>query len=318
MDEVVLDGKTYVASKKAASECGYAQDYVGQLCRKGFIEARRVSGQWYVQLDSLKAYKDKAETFKPEPPKYQPDPSVEASVTVEGKEYVSAARAAKAAEYNQDYIAQLARAGKVPSKQMGNRWYVELESLLKHRKEKDAMLRAVQAESVGLHRPQQKIGMSVPAEPFIKKVDEPLMSYSSESKPLFPEIAESVALRAVPDTKSEDMPIIGPTSRIPIKVLHPLKIQAQDVLATISESSRDRNTVSVPRKAIFQATSLRLAFSIVLLMAVGLSAYKKDTIFAVVGNVFQTSQTASVGSISDRSAEIIEQILTKEIVYERK
>ena len=61
MEEVVVDGKTYIASRKAALECGYAQDYVGQLARKGFIDAKRVSGQWYIHLESLKEYKRKAD-----------------------------------------------------------------------------------------------------------------------------------------------------------------------------------------------------------------------------------------------------------------
>src|SRR6185436_1354852 len=84
MDEVVLEGKSYIPSRLAALACEYAQDYVGQLCRKGFIDAKRISGQWYVHLSSLQAYKSKAETFKPEPPKYQPDPNVEATLDVDG------------------------------------------------------------------------------------------------------------------------------------------------------------------------------------------------------------------------------------------
>ncbi len=42
MNELTLDGKTYVSSRRAAEITGYAKDYVGQLCREGHVEARLV------------------------------------------------------------------------------------------------------------------------------------------------------------------------------------------------------------------------------------------------------------------------------------
>jgi len=320
MDEVVLDGKTYVASRKAASECGYAQDYVGQLSRKGFIDAKRVSGQWYVQLESLKAYKEKAEAYKPEPPKYQPDPNVEASINVDGKEYVSAARAAKLADYNQDYIAQLARAGKVPSRQMGNRWYIEPTALLLHRQEKDAMLRAVQAEAVGLKRPELRI-VSSPVSFSKQRIDLPIMSYAKEDRPLFPEIAESVALKAVPNTESEEIPAIGPTSKIAIKVLRPITIEAREdiqVPAPVRVYTNPKPTILLPEKTMSSAISWRYAFAVVLLVAVGLGTYQKDKIYAFVTERMGGTQTASVGSIGGNISSVIERVLSKELIYKRK
>jgi len=321
MDEVVLDGKTYITSKKAAAECGYAQDYVGQLSRKGFIDAKRVSGQWYVQLDSLKVYKEKAETFKPEPPKYQPDPNVEATINIDGKEYASAARAAKIAEYNQDYIAQLARAGKVPSRQTGNRWYVEIEALLRHKEEKDAMLRAVQAEAVGLKRPVAQAPANVSMTTHKKVEVQPLMTYKQEAKPLFPEIAESVALKAVQYTASEDLPMIaGKSSKIPIRVLRPITIEAKEIGTEdpkIMTKNQPRERVALPRKTISRATYLTYAFSIALLIAVGIGTYKKDAVFSYIQGGVGHAQTASASSVGDVMASILHKILTKEIVYQR-
>jgi hypothetical protein len=321
MDEVVLDGKTYVASRKAAQECGYAQDYVGQLSRKGFIDAKRVSGQWYVQLDSLKAYKAKADEFKPEPPKYQPDPNVEATLNLEGKEFVSAARAAKVADYNQDYIAQLARAGKIPSKQMGNRWYVELVALLEHKKEKDAMLRAVQADAVGLKRPEPaQVQQYQPAFAYKSVPPAPVMSYSQELKPLFPDLSESVALKAIP-TREKDMVTPETISRIPIKVFKPITIHAmpeQTVPAVPLVLKHINQQVLVPRKPMFPAISWSLALGIVLLLAVGIGTYKRDSIVADVQSIFRGSQTASAGESDGGIHAIMDKILTKEITYSRK
>lgn len=53
MDELVIEEKKYLSSKKAAKLTGYAKDYVGQLCREGKVEARLVGRNWYVLEDSI-------------------------------------------------------------------------------------------------------------------------------------------------------------------------------------------------------------------------------------------------------------------------
>ena len=51
MDEILIEEKKYISSKRAAKITGYAKDYVGQLCREGRVPARLVGRSWYV-LDS--------------------------------------------------------------------------------------------------------------------------------------------------------------------------------------------------------------------------------------------------------------------------
>lgn len=323
MDEVVLDGKTYVASKKAATECSYTQDYVGQLARKGLIDARRISGQWYIFLSSLQAYKANAETFKPEPPKYQPDPTVEATIQVEGKEYVSAARAAKLTDYNQDYVGQLARAGKIPSRQVGTRWYVERESLLTHKKEKDALLRAVQAESVGLQRPQLQV-RPITERPALKKPDQPLLAYSKDEMPLFPEIHSEIdketALKAV--TREPEavpsVPQVRGTSKIPIRILRQIDIRIPgDAPKEMAAPIQREEKVPTPGNTIFSKLFTPIAFAAVILIAVGLGVYKRDVIYSSVTGA-TLPQVASVGGISTGIADFLEPIVTKELLYIRK
>lgn len=53
MDELVIEDKKYLSSKKAAKMTGYAKDYVGQLCREGKVEARLVGRNWYVLETSI-------------------------------------------------------------------------------------------------------------------------------------------------------------------------------------------------------------------------------------------------------------------------
>ena len=56
----------------------------------------------------------------------------------EGKEYISASRASKKLGYAQDYIGELARSKKIAGKLIGRTWYVELDSLLEHKKNRKA------------------------------------------------------------------------------------------------------------------------------------------------------------------------------------
>lgn len=48
MDELLIDDRKYVSSKRAAKITGYAKDYIGQLCREGRVPARLVGRSWYV------------------------------------------------------------------------------------------------------------------------------------------------------------------------------------------------------------------------------------------------------------------------------
>src|SRR3989344_7227467 len=76
-DELVLEGKTYVSSKRAAQLRQYAQDYIGQMCRAGNADCRRVNGLWYVTLESLDLHRAasaeaKARAFENMPPRRAP------------------------------------------------------------------------------------------------------------------------------------------------------------------------------------------------------------------------------------------------------
>jgi len=48
MDEILIEEKKYISSKRAAKVTGYAKDYIGQLCREGRVPARLVGRNWYV------------------------------------------------------------------------------------------------------------------------------------------------------------------------------------------------------------------------------------------------------------------------------
>ncbi|MBM3261552.1 hypothetical protein FJY93_03980 [Candidatus Kaiserbacteria bacterium] len=176
----LIESDDFVSSKRASESTGYAQDYIGQLARGGLIEARRMGGLWHVSMKSLLEYKDKADEYKPKQPIHENHlPSADTFVNLDGKEYISANRASKITGYNQDYVGQLARAGKVLSKQVGSRWYVDKDNLLNHKKEKDSLLAAVQAESVGIPHKQADADT---------RSEEPLLKYSNDEGDLLPSL----------------------------------------------------------------------------------------------------------------------------------
>ncbi|RJR13503.1 hypothetical protein C4585_01885, partial [Candidatus Parcubacteria bacterium] len=137
-DEITIEGTSYVSSKRASELSEYAQDYIGQLARGGYIDCQRIGGLWYVSMPSLLQYKEQAEKERPVPPEPKVHKEPESLVFFDGKEFVSASRASKLCGYTQDYVGQLARAGKILSRQVGNRWYVDREGIVAHKKEKDA------------------------------------------------------------------------------------------------------------------------------------------------------------------------------------
>ena len=51
--EFFFEGKKYISTRKAATLTKYAWDYVGQLCRLGKVDCRKVGKSWYVCQESI-------------------------------------------------------------------------------------------------------------------------------------------------------------------------------------------------------------------------------------------------------------------------
>lgn len=56
MDELEIEGRRYISTRRAAKEHKYTSDYVGQLIRGNKIIGKKVGRSWYVDEDSLNAY----------------------------------------------------------------------------------------------------------------------------------------------------------------------------------------------------------------------------------------------------------------------
>jgi len=60
-DTILIDGRIYISSKRAAEMSKYSNDYIGQLCRGGKVAAKMMGRVWFVDRDSLFAHKKAAE-----------------------------------------------------------------------------------------------------------------------------------------------------------------------------------------------------------------------------------------------------------------
>lgn len=64
MDELTIEGKQYISSKRAAKVSGYAKDYIGQLCREGRVDSKLVGRSWYVYEPSIREHRFNDERSK--------------------------------------------------------------------------------------------------------------------------------------------------------------------------------------------------------------------------------------------------------------
>src|SRR3989344_6322413 len=55
--DLILNGKKYISSRRASALVDYTSDYVGQLCRGGKIRSTLIGKTWYVDEESILAYK---------------------------------------------------------------------------------------------------------------------------------------------------------------------------------------------------------------------------------------------------------------------
>src|SRR3989338_693226 len=313
-DEITIDGEQYISSRRASELTKYAQDYVGQLARGGQVRAKRVGGLWYVAKKSLDEHKTKADSYKPIPPGYHQNTEQESLLSFDGKTYISSQYAAKLTGYSPDYVGQLARAGTVLSRQVGNRWYVERQSILAHKDSKDGLLADVQAESVGIKR--QETGEKTLDAGGYRSAGT-FYTYSSDSRDLVPFTRNDGASVAVKEETIE------PTIPIPIRVVRRVQpaIQGSHALPTVSggvvvrTSGKTMNYLAIPAIALTVVIILSLGF-------VSIREYSKYTISGI--EISEHSGQAAAAGITDTLrayaitvGDFLEVYLTTELVYRR-
>jgi len=314
-DEMTIEEKSYISSKRAAQVSSYTQDYIDQLARKGLIDARRVGGLWYISMESLEGYKKKADDYKPEPPAPRIQPAeINSAIVFDGKEYLSAAKAADLTGYTQDYVGQLARAASILSRQVGNRWYVEKESIQAHKAEKDSLLAAVQTQAVGL----TKQDTTQPTRPeYLPNArysgSEPFYTYRTEESDLMPITGKQHAeAKGLTDNSTP----LAAASSLPIKRVHDVQHHSIGGIRPRSAISKVEGT----QKAVMPLLLASVA-TIVIVLSVGYaSVLRQNSVYAT--NV--TKQIPGANALLGNAVETftwigdqLEPVLTRELNYQR-
>jgi hypothetical protein len=304
--ELVVEGKTYISSKRASQISGYAQDYIGQLARKQLIDARRIGGLWYIFLDSLQQYQKEAEAYKPQPPVFRPDLNAapDTVISLDGKDYVSAAKAATVTGYHQDYVGQLARSGSILSKQIGNRWYVDKVGIVAHKRDKDSLLAAVQSNSVGI----AKQGIRAP-EALPTQENEPELRYFSEEGDLMPEIgakAEEIGLYKRLRDNVEVIEDEGPTP-VPIRRIPHTR-----------ETFRDRGPKAKKHSLRVPFLAAGALATIVIVLTVGYTSIKSGSTYTIGDRLRNTAASFEAAKSLEYIADMIEQHFIPTIKYQRQ
>lgn len=316
-DELTIDSEQFVSSKRASEISGYEQDYIGQLSRGGQLKARRVGGLWYVSVDSLTKYKEKAEEYKPEPPVQKDvrnDP--DSLLSFDGKGYISASRASKLTGYSPDYIGQMARAGTILSRQVGNRWYVERMGIINHKESKDALLGAVQAESVGINRGEKESLSYAGAGPFL--------DYTSDNGALMPLLnKESDADASDEDDRINSIPIHIHAGKPDVLDRRPRRSGNAILLPAIQP-------LRVPEKTMYSLALPAIVLTIVVVLSLGFVSLKSSSVYTSndyrdqSGSRVLTASAASARLRATRGqawvvkiADVLEVLLTPELVYIR-
>lgn len=312
-NELTVGDENLISSKRASELSGYAQDYIGQLARKRLIEGKRIAGLWYVSLNSLNAYKSNADTYKPHPPQAMHITNdAESVVSFDGCDYVSASRAARLTGYHPDYVGQLARNGKILSRQIGNRWYVDRDQIVAHKNEKDALLGAVQSQSVGIQVTKEQEQSTYHHSP------EPFFKYRTEAHDLLPKPNndQRLAHKALyEEYESESQPIA-------IHRVHD-KREAFDTseLDEPAELSSRLKSSTQSRRAPVSRTLITIVLAVgILSIGATILVLNKDRIFANLGNSLQKSvdTTAFPLNILEGMTDFIETIFGDEVTYTRQ
>ncbi|RJQ34746.1 hypothetical protein C4556_02015 [Candidatus Parcubacteria bacterium] len=308
-DEINVGGKRYILSRRAAEMSGYSQDYIGQLARGGHIDAQRIGGLWYVEMESLLNYKKDSDNQKPEPPKPSIQQDPDTLVFFDGKEFISASRASKLSGYAQDYVGQLARSGKVLSRQVGTRWYVDREALLEHKKEKDALLAAVQANAVGIRRNEPQ-----PLEEAANPSERPLglhFNYAPEHADLLPRLSENPSLEEDRTKPEEEI------HAIPIHIVR-RESSVRHQTAPQSEISKTPSRLWQYRTGV--APKLLAVLSLTLILGVSSLIAFRGIAGSFAGNPAKNESFAVVsGALGglDGVTAMLERLLVPEIIYRR-
>ncbi len=241
-------------------------------------------------------------------------------VSFDGKDHISASRAAKITGYHPDYVGQLARSGAIISRQVGNRWYIDREGILAHKQEKDSLLGAVQAQSVGIARSTNISAIDTPKSDY--SGPGPFLTYTRDDNDLLPNLEKLKPLSADRENQVYDIP-----ERTSVEV-HPGPIRTMRPAVTNPSATYKKHEmhpsgrVRVPGRAIFQSTFRNLAtvaLTVVIVLSFGFVTLRNSSVYGQGRLKIQnTVMTANASGTFQWLRDTLRDWLGKDLTYKRE
>jgi len=213
---------------------------------------------------------------------------------------------------------------------VGNRWYIDREGILAHKSEKDRLLGAVQAQSVGLVRSPMAEGIArnnqtQPHEQASLSHQNdagPFLTYTKDDRDLLPPLASPAAFSGPKEFAKNDF---GPEDKgesyaIPIRT-----VTAYNHAAPKKSQIQAHPKGGMPKKTIHYGIFGRVAtaaLTVVIVLSVGFATLRNSSIYGAKGNgtsfaldrnVLMASATGALKKVAD----FLEIYLVKELVYKR-
>lgn len=253
MDELLIEEKKYISSKRAAKITGYAKDYIGQLCREGRVPARLVGRSWYVLETAIKDHKfgDKEayEAVAPKPQSKKPEPELELAPAEEFLELAVSNEPVTVPRYvpsNDEFLPTLNRLQKIEA----SPW-----------------------EATGTEQEAAHVEVQNLQESWKEWFDRAGTTLAAADLPIQEKEVEilDTESRISTETRSEELTsTVDDGERVSMHVLSKESVQAQESLHVpgLPEVSRSRGTTSVGA-AIIRFVSILVALGAVSLAVVG-------------------------------------------------
>lgn len=175
---VLMVEEREVTIERAIQLTGFSRHHLERLIKARVIDAHEKDGVQLLKVSSLEAHSEKRAQKRAQK-KEERAAEQEESIVTDGAKYVSLNRAARLSGYTQEYIQNLTTDGVVHTKFLGERLYIDIESLFAHR-------RAIHAQQAKWYEEQAQ----AQARTRVKK-EEPVVVhrvsiYSKDETPLFP------------------------------------------------------------------------------------------------------------------------------------
>ncbi len=165
--------ETEVTIERASQLTGFTRHHLDRLVKAGVLHTKDKNGTMVVDVSSLEAYSEKRVQKKAQKKEVVNDQ--EESIITDGAKYVSINRAARLSGYTQEYVQGLGRDEVIQTKYLGERLYVDIESLFAHR-------RAIHAQQAKWYEEQAK-GNKQKEEPVVVHR---VSIYAKDDTALFP------------------------------------------------------------------------------------------------------------------------------------